>query len=93
MNEKMMAAVLCGDRDLQYKETDKPEPKAGEVLVRVRASGSRRCRRFLRRRSAYGERLRSTRCFSGSRESATRAVFSEPITQPLNTADLCAVVI
>ena len=39
MSEKMMAAVLCGDRDLQYKETDKPTPKAGEVLVRVRASG------------------------------------------------------
>lgn len=39
MSEKMMAAVLCGDRDLQYKETEKPSPKAGEVLVRVRASG------------------------------------------------------
>ena len=39
MSEKMMAAVLCGDRDLQYKETEKPTPKAGEVLVRVRASG------------------------------------------------------
>ena len=39
MSEKMMAAVLCGDRDIQYKETDKPTPKAGEVLVRVRASG------------------------------------------------------
>lgn len=39
MSEKMMAAVLCGNRDLQYKEIDRPEPKPGEVLIRVRASG------------------------------------------------------
>lgn len=38
-NKKMMAAVLYGDRELRYMETDRPVPKAGEVLVRVRASG------------------------------------------------------
>ena len=39
MSEKMYAAVLCGDRDLQYKEIDRPEPGAGEILVKVMASG------------------------------------------------------
>lgn len=39
MAEMMKAAVLYGNEDIRYVDWEKPEPKAGEVRVRVRAAG------------------------------------------------------
>lgn len=33
----MKALVYCGPRDIRYMDVDTPEPKAGEVLIKVRA--------------------------------------------------------
>ena len=39
MCEKMWAGVVHAKDDIRYEQIDKPEPRAGEVLVKVKYSG------------------------------------------------------
>ena len=39
MSETMMAGVLHGVQDIRYEETEKPEPKAGQVQIKVKYTG------------------------------------------------------
>lgn len=39
MSEMIKAAVLYGNEDIRYTDWEKPEPKPGEVRVRVKAAG------------------------------------------------------
>ena len=39
MTEKMMAGVVHANDDIRYEAIDKPEPKVGEVLVKVKYTG------------------------------------------------------
>ena len=38
-SEKMKAAVVCANEDVQYLDYEEPTPGPGEVKVKVKASG------------------------------------------------------